>query len=376
MLSNGIEKLKAASFVPDGRTAKHPALHPHSAHEDRPFHSAPLGPVTHLCDSHANRCFFFQARFFSATILTSSDTYNTHLPRRLVRCPVPTSSRRAPSSPAMSRRASSSRASQTHSPNHSQSRRTSRVLTAARHRLSQSVRADDDDEEKSPIMIRDFAFPSADPRHIGLGPDVPPPCHPRRLARRLRPQSTSSNSSLDLPEDDGDQDGETEGAWGAGAFLGRLRLGGQAWTPSAAGVDGVGAADFARNFGDSSDEDEETDIRPGLYRAQYSFEPEDDAEMGLVEGQVVYVLGSAGSGGEEGGGAGWAVAVCREPVVVPSLPPSDDGGEEEPVLALSRLVGARTDAARVVGRVVGCRCCLAACTSHTDGAGEKSTCAR
>ncbi|KAJ7277447.1 hypothetical protein C8J57DRAFT_1309292 [Mycena rebaudengoi] len=100
----------------------------------------------------------------------------------------------------------------------------------------------------------------------------------------------------------------------------------------AAGVGGGGGGgeastthDFARNFGDEEDGDEEYEdareeqegeegeyeydeedgegeLFPGVYRAAYAFEPEGTAEMRLVQGQEVRVLG-------RGGGVGWAVCV-------------------------------------------------------------------
>jgi len=82
--------------------------------------------------------------------------------------------------------------------------------------------------------------------------------------------------------------------------------------------------DFARNFGDGEDVDDdegyddtdeysedqyegddndvEPSLPPGLYRALYAFEPEGTAEMKLEEDQIVRVIG-------RGGGVGWAVVV-------------------------------------------------------------------
>jgi len=44
----------------------------------------------------------------------------------------------------------------------------------------------------------------------------------------------------------------------------------------------------------------EEELRPGLYRALYAFEPEGTAEMALVEDQIVRVIA-------RGGGVGWAI---------------------------------------------------------------------
>ncbi|KAJ7024912.1 hypothetical protein C8F04DRAFT_1191959 [Mycena alexandri] len=297
------------------------------------------------------------------------------------------------------------------------SRRTSRVLAGARHRLSQSVSAADVEREgeggfvdapeesplqavpssgvdaaaaststntgtgtskRAPITIRDFAFAPADVRHAGLGPDVPPPCDPARLARRLRGDVRMSDYGA--PDDeDGDDDDDGLNGWGGGGFTfgkGRMSFGGSSLGGGSGDGDGVSAADFARNFGDGEfgddddsdddddggllytdrpgDEDEDelyyaesyADVAPGLYRAQFAFAAIDRAEMDLVEGQLIYVLGSGGDGtdgteGEDGGanaGAGWAVARDREPPLVM---------KEADVLEVNAMVGARTDAGRV-----------------------------
>lgn len=44
----------------------------------------------------------------------------------------------------------------------------------------------------------------------------------------------------------------------------------------------------------------EEELKPGLYRALYAFEPEGTAEMALVEDQIVRVIA-------RGGGVGWAI---------------------------------------------------------------------
>lgn len=49
----------------------------------------------------------------------------------------------------------------------------------------------------------------------------------------------------------------------------------------------------------------EEELKPGLYRALYAFEPEGTAEMALVEDQIVRVIA-------RGGGVGWAI-VQRPP---------------------------------------------------------------
>jgi hypothetical protein len=54
----------------------------------------------------------------------------------------------------------------------------------------------------------------------------------------------------------------------------------------------------------------EEELKPGLYRALYPFEPEGTAEMALVEDQIVRVIA-------RGGGVGWAI--------VERLPEQGDG---------------------------------------------------
>ncbi|KAJ7668958.1 hypothetical protein B0H17DRAFT_1087299 [Mycena rosella] len=196
---------------------------------------------------------------------------------------------------------------------------------------------------KPPIAIRDFAFPSSDARFAGGGPDVPPACDPARLARRLRGEEGAG--ALSDWEDEGAED-DGDGFEDGGFLLGRGRM---TFGPSSStnddrdGGDGVGPADFARNFvddglyyeeaydGDAGGEGdgEGEGVEPGLYRAQFAFKAEDAAEMGLAEGQLVHVLG--------GGAAGWAVARQREPAVVSGLG----------LLEVHRRVGARGDAGAV-----------------------------
>ncbi|KAJ7656832.1 hypothetical protein DFH06DRAFT_1410317 [Mycena polygramma] len=252
--------------------------------------------------------------------------------------PTPSSSRPAPPSPALSRRTSLARSesrrhsghsgsggglsasspgsapenrrdsAHAHSPSRgSGSKRTSRVLAGARHRLSRSISAADvdgtfvaapesvpasvpasassaaiTDSTNAPITIRDFAYPRADARHAGLGPYVD-------FARNF------GDGGYDHAE------GEGEGSEDAGG----------------------------------EEEDElyyaEADVPPGLYRAQFPFAAIDGAEMDLAEGQLIHVLGS-------GAGAGWAVARARDPPLV---------RKEAGALEVNAMVGARTDAGRV-----------------------------
>ncbi|KAJ7249774.1 hypothetical protein B0H12DRAFT_1072308 [Mycena haematopus] len=340
------------------------------------------------------------------------------------------SSRPAPPSPVLSRRTSMARSesrrnsAQIRSEGDSRrgSPRSSRVLSSgvgtagaagaspsARHRLSRSISAAEVELEgegsfadalsqpspqtastsasaagaettkKSPITIRDFAYPPSDVRYAGLGADVPTPCDPARLARRLR--GIARLSDYASPVSTRDDDDDDEGGWSNGGFMwgrGRMAFGGGNTSPSLTRDDGVGAADFARNFGDPNDdeyeegaaeyvEDEEGEgevelyyaeayanpnvpLTPGLYRAQFPFEAIDASEMNLQEGQLIYVLGSGGTspsgdGGEgennSGSGAGWAIARVRDPPLVL------DAG----VLQVNKMVGARTDAGAVWGEM-------------------------
>ena len=57
----------------------------------------------------------------------------------------------------------------------------------------------------------------------------------------------------------------------------------------------------------------EEELKPGLYRALYAFEPEGTAEMALVEDQIVRVIA-------RGGGVGWAIV---------ERPPEQGEGEGE-----------------------------------------------
>ncbi|KAJ7211717.1 hypothetical protein GGX14DRAFT_564944 [Mycena pura] len=312
-----------------------------------------------------------------------------------------TSWRPAPQSPALSRRTSLARSTSSASSRGTQSRRTSRILMGVRHRLSQSVSAADvegtpgpapgtsdrtADEAlvqspapidsastsaasasaasstaaawpRPPVVVRDFAFAAEDERRAGLGPDVPRPCDPFRLARRLRGEACASDYGDALhPDGDGEADDDDDDAqWPFLRF--RAALGEPA---RAGGGSGVDAADFARNFTDDDDDDDDgargeealdyeeqcAETAPGLYRAHFAFEAEGPAEMSLAEGQLLRVFGSgatilpAGAPEEDSdnGGAGWAVAADRAPPLVRA---------DLDVLAVNALVGARTDAGRV-----------------------------
>ncbi|KAK7053613.1 hypothetical protein R3P38DRAFT_3343137 [Favolaschia claudopus] len=272
---------------------------------------------------------------------------------------------------------------------------TAATPTTARHRLSQSISAADVDgfvdareTQQSPepqsssttskgksaadtgrpmIVIRDFGYPADDARYAGLGPDVPTPCAPEVLDRRLRGEALPTDyASMEEEEDDDMDMGGGWGSGGGGGFIwGRSRLAfdddnddenGNAGSSSAATRDGVGAEDFARNFGDGDGdeggEEEEEEMYyaeayeespPGLYRAQFPFVAVGETEMNLVEGQLIHVLGRGGGAeGESGSGAGWAVARHRDPPIVL---------QNEDVLEVNAMVGGRTDPGRVWGEM-------------------------
>ncbi|KAJ7062716.1 hypothetical protein C8F01DRAFT_1135015 [Mycena amicta] len=306
-----------------------------------------------------------------------------------------TSSRPAPQSPApaLSRRtslarsassasSSSRRASGSHMSGGTQSKRASRVLSGVRHRLSQSVSAadvaglrdaeDDADadhedavvvpaarqNQRRPIRIRDFAFVQSDARCSGEGDDVPRACDPTLLNRRLNgspcPSPASSRHSLSLDDDDDDDDD----GWGGFGYPQRLSFDFSA--AAKMNGDGASAADFARNFGgaeDSADNDNDNEpmaagagggLAPGIYRAQFAFDAEGEAEMPLEEGQLMYVVGSGATMApeddqlpqedEEGPAPQWAVAWQRHP---PLVRPDLD------VMDVHALIGSRTDAGQL-----------------------------
>lgn len=228
------------------------------------------------------------------------------------------SSRPAPPSPAVSRRASST-LSRTSS--RARSRPQSRVTS-----LSQQLQADHRAEGSSStvvpakrplVKIRDFAYPKADDRHVGRGPDAPRINRPRN-----RGSVYSSSSSSACSDDEGDADEEHQRHNSFSSFRWNT-LSTHFWNGKEGeeGADadasaGPSQTDFAMNFDQSSpvdeqDEDADDDdfyvqpsddqpLTPGTYRALYPFEPEGTAEMALEEEQLVHVIG-------RGGGVGWAI---------------------------------------------------------------------
>ncbi|KAG1733217.1 uncharacterized protein EDB91DRAFT_1149546 [Suillus paluster] len=185
-------------------------------------------------------------------------------------------------------------------------------------------------DSKVLIKIRDFAFAPSDVRFSGEGPNVPRPNRPKVLARRLRGSSSSTSSmtskSSTEEEDEQWEDENDSNGWGGFKWgLQKLQSGwGFASSSSSSTEDFPSRTDFARNFGNGVGDDDESEVydepddffenqeeneemgeptlHPGLYRALYAFEPEGTAEMKLEEDQVVRVVG-------RGGGVGWAVVV-------------------------------------------------------------------
>ncbi|KAJ7600484.1 hypothetical protein C8J56DRAFT_910372 [Mycena floridula] len=240
------------------------------------------------------------------------------------------SSRPAPPSPAVSRRASKISSSRRASKVSSSSRRSSLSREHKRlsrgnstkrgKRISSSTKPSFGEGSMGPpaiaftIKIRDFGFDDADDKHRGLGPDVPRANEVARLNRALNRHvarlSTASSVHSHVEEEDQD-DMDLDDSFG----FGRL-----SW--SFAVRNQVPKEDLERNFDSPVDDDEEQDegfedeeyqdaeeyedeekeLVPGLYRALFAFEPEGTSEMRLVEKQEVTVVG-------RGGGIGWAVVV-------------------------------------------------------------------
>ncbi|KAG6826021.1 hypothetical protein H0H92_001412 [Tricholoma furcatifolium] len=165
------------------------------------------------------------------------------------------------------------------------------------------------------IYVRDFAFPRSDDRFRGGGVLVPRENHLARLHRRLA--GLSAEDSDDETDEYGrgvdDGDGVNEAwdslrqGWGK---VGSTSINGWHTITKATTGTGPSQEEMNLNFGGESDDssdyehdqdDPESDLLPGLYRALYPFAPEAESEMALAEGQIVRVVGR--------GGEGWAVVV-------------------------------------------------------------------
>lgn len=238
------------------------------------------------------------------------------------------SSRPAPPSPAISRRASAALSQRSTSSGSEMGRIPSPSNPKRLSKLNQEVKFETPSTEPYQtttesqrsllVKIRDFAFPTTDARFSGRGPDAP---------RANRHNEAGSETPSD---DDSDADGRRNSGWGGfswSGFANRLSWSSfsNARHQSSDGTEPPSKTDFDRNFDVSSpaeekgafsydgvneDEDanyEEADgdedggpLVPGKYRAMYAFEPEGTAEMALEEDQEVYVIC-------RGGGVGWAV---------------------------------------------------------------------
>ncbi|KAG2124982.1 hypothetical protein BD769DRAFT_1640591 [Suillus cothurnatus] len=116
-------------------------------------------------------------------------------------------------------------------------------------------------ETKSLIKIRDYAFTPSDPRFSGEGPNVPRPNRPKVLARRLRGSSSSTSSltstSSTEEEDEQWEDENDNNGWGGFKWgFQKLQSGWGLGSGSSSSEDFPSRTDFARNFGDGSGDDE------------------------------------------------------------------------------------------------------------------------
>ncbi|KIJ30287.1 hypothetical protein M422DRAFT_784057 [Sphaerobolus stellatus SS14] len=88
--------------------------------------------------------------------------------------------------------------------------------------------------------------------------------------------------------------------------------------------------DYAADQGEDGGEGEEGPLTPGIYLALFDCEPEGTAEMALVEGQEVRVVG-------RGGGVGWAVVIREESNVLTVGEKDGEGAEEYALVPESYL---------------------------------------
>ncbi|CAL1701996.1 unnamed protein product [Somion occarium] len=238
------------------------------------------------------------------------------------------SSRPAPPSPALSRRASAALSRQSST---ARSRRQSKASTLSQQpdhdKVASSSSAATITQDSTPsrrrswiVKIRDFAFSPSDERHAGRGPDAPRPNRARQRWSTMSSSSESSSRHSDIDEDAEDE--QRHSSWSP--FRWNTLSNHFSWGSRSQNDDigGPSHTDFERNFDASSPVDESTDqpypedddqdeleddypnedepLVPGLYRALYAFDPEGTAEMALEEEQMVRVVG-------RGGGVGWAI---------------------------------------------------------------------
>ncbi|KAF4574372.1 hypothetical protein EYR40_005911 [Pleurotus pulmonarius] len=277
-----------------------------------------------------------------------------------------TSSRPAPPSPSISRRASA--APSTASTHSSKSRASRPSSTAAisranstrksqrlSQRLSQltsiispSPKQQQQQQQRASalvaIKIRDFGFAATDERHYGLGPDVPKANRPKTLNKKLggwRRVSSGGASTSSSTTDDSDQEHaeEEEGdGWGGFKFgVGRFSWGpGMAMSGSSSrdATDDRPAGteegypslnDLKRNFDDDDDDERYEDDDEGFYDAEEGYDDDgglihsEDTPLypGLYRAMFAFEPeGTAEMALEEdqivkvvgrGGGVGWAV---------------------------------------------------------------------
>ncbi|GJE94351.1 hypothetical protein PsYK624_105200 [Phanerochaete sordida] len=228
------------------------------------------------------------------------------------------SSRPAPPSPAVSRRASSALPSRPSS--RARSRPQSRVPSLSQQPVFHTEHQAEGSSstvvphKRPPLKIRDFAYPPSDDRHLGRGPDVPRPNRPRNRSSAY----SSSGSSACSDDESGDEAQQQHDGFGSFRWN---TLSTHFWNGKDGDEDsdadaGPSQNDLAMNFDQSSPVEEQDDyaddddyytppsedepLVPGTYRALYTFEPEGTAEMALEEEQLVHVIG-------RGGGVGWAI---------------------------------------------------------------------
>ncbi|KIJ59779.1 hypothetical protein HYDPIDRAFT_32882 [Hydnomerulius pinastri MD-312] len=148
---------------------------------------------------------------------------------------------------------------------------------------------DDLDEEVELIKIRDYGFASSDPRFTGEGSHVPRANRPKVLARRLRRSSTSSSSSSSSSEENQWEDEQEGGVNGWGQFkwgFGRGWGFGARGSVTAAESDFPSRGDFDRNFADPDEDEGEGEVyddAEDLSDEQYDDE-EQEGEPALLPG--------------------------------------------------------------------------------------------
>ncbi|KIJ22325.1 hypothetical protein M422DRAFT_277296, partial [Sphaerobolus stellatus SS14] len=94
--------------------------------------------------------------------------------------------------------------------------------------------------------------------------------------------------------------------------------------------------DYAADQGEDGGEGEEGPLTPGIYLALFDFEPEGTAEMALVEGQEVRVVG-------RGGGVGWKVVIREASNASTVGEKGSEGAEEYALVPESYLKFVRGD---------------------------------